>query len=179
MLPAVSANLPVYLLPPQGSGTERAVAMRSPFGPAARLELSGSASEAAARAGPANGLYGPDGQFVESAVRRETNLNARSDGQTEAGRSHDRAGPRKTSHSEETRNRDLSLSNADVAVPPAAREELVELIDRLKSREGSRHFDADDYKRIARLMERVGRYDDAAQARDRADELNGTESGRG
>ena len=71
--------------------------------------------------------------------------------------------------------RDLTLAEVDAAVPPAARAELRELADRLSRRAGNGGLEADDLRQLAKLMERVGRYEDARVAEAKAGEL---ESGR-
>jgi hypothetical protein len=63
------------------------------------------------------------------------------------------------------------LAQLDAVVPPAKREELQELARHVERRSGPRALDAIEYKQIATLMERVGRYDQAMRALDRAEEL--------
>ncbi len=67
MLPAISSDLPAYLLPPK-VGEESRQTQESTFGPAYRVDLSTDKTVTEASESPGNGLYGPKGQFVESSV---------------------------------------------------------------------------------------------------------------
>lgn len=188
MLPAISADLPVYLLPPRGGPDDRPPQEESRFGPAARVDVQGQSGDSVQDADPFTGLYGPDGQFVEAGGRREID--------TQADSTRDRPAPpterpeeptarTTTTKSDQDANaaapltggtiehpqRDLSLTEFDVAVPPAAREELRDLADRINRRSNNGSLSANDYVRIADLMERIGRFDEAQRARIEADAL--------
>lgn len=72
---------------------------------------------------------------------------------------------------EKARKRDLALSEFNAVVPPAAREELVALADRVNQRSTSRSLSSKDYKLISDLMVRVGRFSEANEAFEKATEL--------
>jgi hypothetical protein len=158
MLPAISADLPAYLIPPKTGGEGRQTGTdKSDFGPAARVDVSKAA--AAQSQDPNQGLYGPDGQFVETAARRETE---------------DR--PAAKDPAQGTRHRDLVLSDVDAIIPPAASEELRALADHVSRKAEEYDRGPREHKRVADLMTRVGRHHDAVEAMARARELE--EAGR-
>ena len=71
MLPAISADLPVYLVPPKARPEDRTQGADSGFGPDTRVDVRKRGGEAAPEHNDTSiGLYGPDGQFVEAAARR-------------------------------------------------------------------------------------------------------------
>ena len=156
MLPAILSELPVYTLPPPHTGTRHDGATEDGFGPAATVEVRTDLPDALKD----SGLYGPDGQFVERAARRETDA-ARQRTRTES-----------TTSADTRSDRELSLSTVDVAVPPAAREELVQLARKLDKPANSAGNDPEHFEKLARLMERIGRYDDAYRAQVKADTLS-------
>ncbi len=215
MLPAISADLPAYVAPPPRGEPGGRPAAEPGFGPSARVSLSADRAIEAQSQRPGEGIYGPDGRFVETAHRRDIAKERREEPDRRPERQADKSAadrstresdesPRtqesdrvpsaestddarrtRPTHSEasrdhsssdsdeqagETSRRDLSLAEVDAAIPPAEREELRELADRA-SRDGDKGLTARDYKRLARLMERVGRYPDALRAMDRAREL--------
>ncbi len=194
MLSAITADLPGYLIPPRGRPDEGPSTAESRFGPAARLDVT-TISGASDSKNSDSGVYGPNGQFVERGARRDLGSDVSSDRPPHAGNgafgpgdltasppektaTGDRPHPLNTDAANRADLRDLSLTEFDVAVPPAAREELLDLASRISRRNGDGSLSADDYVRIADLMERVGHFDQAQQARDRADSLrNGGESG--
>jgi len=142
-----------------------------------------------------SGVYGPNGQFVERGAQRDLGSDVFRGRPSHAGdggfgpadltapapeenTTGDRPHPLNTDAANRADLRDLSLTEFDVAVPPAAREELLDLASRISRRNGDGSLSADDYVRIADLMDRIGHFDQAQQARDRADSLrNGGESG--
>jgi len=173
MLPAVSASLPAYLVPPRSrpdDQTQKAESL-SRFGPDARVDVAADGAAGADHAAPEPGLYGPNGKFVEAAGRREVRLEARNVDRDE--------GPGdevETTQEPETAqrrhdSRDLSLKEFDVTIPPAAREELKALADRVDRQTVAQTFDVKDYRRIETLMERLGRFDEAQRARARAESI--------
>lgn len=194
MLSAITADLPGYLVPPRGRPDDGPPAAESRFGPAARLDVT-TISGASDSKNSDSGIYGPNGQFVERGARRDLGSDVSSGGPPQAGdgafgpvdltapapekgATGDRPHPLNTDADVPADRRDLSLTEFDVAVPPAAREELLDLASRISRRNGDGSLSADDYVRIADLMERIGHFDQAQQARDRADSLrNGGESG--
>jgi hypothetical protein len=113
-----------------------------------KLDLSTDQAVDAQTKAPGNGLYGPDGRFVESSARRELNA-----------------------HCEAERRRDLVLAGFDSIIPPAAREELLALADRVQQAAVGRRTDPRQLRQIARLMDMVGRYDEANRALVEAEEL--------
>lgn len=193
MLSAITADLPGYLIPPRGRTDEGSPAAESRFGPAARLDVT-TISGGSDSKNSDSGVYGPNGQFVDRGARRDLGSDVSSDRSPQAGNgafgpadltarapekstAGDRPHPLNTDAEDRAEQRDLSLTEFDVAVPPAARAELLELASRISRRSGDASLSADDYVRIADLMERVGHFDQAQQARDRADSLrNGGES---
>ena len=191
MLPAISADLPALLVPPSNKDAGQPLKTSDAFGPSARVELSPQQAVQAQSNNPSSGLYGADGQFVESAGRREITQTGRDDTPPAASRQTDKA---TDSRAEQTARaargngdvkqtllkaatdvrsqpRDLSLAEFDAAVPPAAREELRALADRVERRATTQSFEPRDYKRLSELLDRVGRFGDAKQALDRAEEL--------
>ncbi len=193
MLSAITADLPGYLVPPRGRPDDGPPAAESRFGPAARLDVT-TISGASDSKNSDSGVYGPNGQFVERGARRDLGADVSSgrpphagDGAfgpvnltapaPEEGTTGDRPHPLNTDAANRADLRDLSLTEFDVAVPPAARAELLDLASRINRRNGDGSLSADDYVRIADLMERIGHFDQAQRARDRADSLrNGGES---
>ncbi len=193
MLSAITADLPGYLIPPRGRPDEGSSTAESRFGPAARLDVT-TISGASDSKNSDSGVYGPNGQFVERGARRDLGSDVSSGRPPQAGNgafgpadltapapekstAGDRPHPLNTDADDPADRRDLTLTEFDVAVPPAAREELLDLASRISRRNGDGSLSADDYVRIADLMDRVGHFDQAQQARDRADSLrDGSES---
>jgi hypothetical protein len=189
MLSAITANLPVYHVPPRPTGEEPRSRESADFGPAAEVDveaLRAAGSEQSRR----TGVYGPDGQFVEAGAQGESRSRPRRSPADETSTSEKAAEQRVRSEdteptarqrrleafkAESESQRDLTLAEVDAAVPPAARAELRELADRLSRRSGNGGLEADDLRQLAKLMERVGRYEDARVAEAKAGEL---ESGR-
>lgn len=216
MLPAISSDLPAYLLP-QKVGEGGRQTHESAFGPAFRVDLSTDRAVTEASASPGNGLYGPNGQFVEASVdvRSARQAPARSEpaapavaeqaepvvavaeevepavvdaeevepaGENVAGThpvtvedvslSPDQPRMLATGGSED--ERELSLSDFESVVPPAARTELRELADNVGRLTDSDRLGPRELKQIADLMSRVGRHDYAKRALDRAAELENT-----
>lgn len=184
MLPAITANLPAYLSPPR-TASEESSQGATDFGPAVKVDLEKTRSDGA-RGANRSGLYGPDGQFVESNARRELGQRPRFqspqraasalNNQVESTRPASQETPPaalqvKSSEQVAVARRDLSLEEVNAAVPPAAREELRELADRVDRRSRNNQLQVDEYRRIADLMERIGRYEDAQAARKKAQEL--------
>ncbi len=168
MLPAISADLPAYLMPP--TTTEESQGKTPDANPATKVDIRavGAASEKAGEAG--TGLYGPDGQYVEAAGGRVDKQEVSSDGR-----------PSSLDAAEKTRgsNRDIPLEGYDAAIPPAAKEELMALADRASRRASQQELDPREYERIARLMSSIGRYDEARVATVKAEELQSeTEASR-
>ncbi len=171
MLPAISADLPAYVAPPPRGESGGRPAAEPGFGPSARVSLSADRAIEAQSQRPGEGLYGPDGRFVETSHRRDIAKERRDEPDRRPDRRGDHtAEERSTGESDDTSRRELSLAEVDAAIPPAEQEELRELADRA-SRDGENGLTARDYKRLARLMERVGRYPDALRALERAREL--------
>lgn len=199
MLPAISADLPALLVPPSNKDAGQPLKTSDGFGPSARVELSPQKAVQAQSNNPSSGLYGADGQFVEAAGRRQTTQTSRNQAppapatpappvakrQTDE-TTNDRAAQndRPTRRNEDvkqellkaatdvkSRSRDLSLAEFDAAVPPAAREELRALADRVNRRTTTQTLEPRDYKRISELFDRVGRFGDAKQALNRAEKL--------
>jgi hypothetical protein len=196
MLPAISADLPAYLLPPsRGGDGRRTETDESQFGPAARVDVSSAEAVAVQSQQPATGLYGPDGQFVETAGRRETqdrpadDQAARADVASQV-RSADpepnqvvseKVAPEpdrevraeiateRADHAE--RSRDLRLAEFNTIIPPAMREELDSLANRVGDSSQDSNRRREDYQKIADLMTRIGRHDEAMRALAKADEL--------
>lgn len=159
MLPAVSADLPAYLLPPKsGSGERLTGDDNDGFGPSVQLDLSSAEAVEAQSRNPGIGLYGPDGQFVETSNRA-------SSGST----------PFSGTADQSEQARDLDLAQFDSVIPPAAREELRALADRVARKAEEKAFDSRDFQQIARLMAQVGRFDRANWALTRAKELDSGE----
>lgn len=211
MLPAISANLPAYLVPPNPNGPTSETQESSRFGPAATVELSASGSAVAENAAPGAGLYGPNGQFVEAGARRNTanqhsekNPPTPTEGRTDqqpdsaptasqqrpADEEQETAANRNVQNESRSRRdaprppestelappsehevRDLSIKEVDAVIPPAAREELRELADRIEKKSESQRLNAREYREIAQFFERVGRHDEARRARELATDL--------
>lgn len=189
MLSAITANLPVYHAPPRPTGEEPRSRESTDFGPAAEVDveaLRAAGSEQSRR----TGLYGPDGQFVEAGAQGESRSRPRRSPADEPSTTDKAVEQRVRSDDTEPTarerrleaikaesgpQRDLTLAEVDAAVPPAARAELRELADRLSRRTENGGLEADDLRQLAKLMERVGRYEDARVAEAKAGEL---ESGR-
>src|SRR5512140_1114566 len=149
MLPAVSADLPAYLAPPVGVPEGRRTATtESAFGPSAQVDLSPEKAVDAQSRNPGTGLYGPDGRFVESSARRD-----------------------QPASDNASRQRDLALAQIEAIVPPAAREELRALADRVGRLAARQQYDPGELKKIAHLMTKVGRYDEAQRALKKAQQL--------
>ncbi len=187
MLPAVSAELPAYLVPPAVNASPRTANTAQGYGPAAVAEISADAVRAAQSRRPGVGLYGPNGRFIESTAGRHAG--ARTTRQpTPQAADGDRSGggaPTEdlanaavaSTESSIARKRDLSLAQVNAVVPPAHQDELRELADHVRRTTDVRRLEARDYERIADLMERVGDYDQAKQALDEARKLKTQESG--
>ena len=156
MLPSVSAELPAYLVPPTGRGGGTGPPVEAGAEPTVdRVELSVDRAVDAQSRSPNSGLYGPDGRFVDASPR------ASEEG---ARRNASDSGAR-----EDARN--LTLDEIDAVVPPAAREELRALADRVEKKPPAKPLTSEEYRRISDLMERVGRHSEATAARARAEEL--------
>lgn len=211
MLPAISADLPAYLVPPSSREVDSAAAQNAGFGPSAEVSLSAEQALARNSAQPGRVEYGRDGRFVETAARRDLEGQPAGDqppaaarrgegrpgadiqatsGETrasatredsrgeepstarETGRDASRAASLLHSAADSTQEtRDLSLKEFDAAIPPAAREELRALAERVSRRAHSASLSADDYRQLSRLFERLGRYDQSFDALARAEEL--------
>jgi hypothetical protein len=203
MLPAISAQLPAYLAPPNNGGQGRGPAPADAgFGPAARVALNVENALAAQSATPGTGLYGPNGQFVETAARRPAPAHGNDHDQPQPAPASRKPAPptadRKTDPDKEAvedsgtgrrvgdqprvplvpaarpdaRGRTLSLGEINAVVPPAAKAELRELARRLdRDQDDGQARSAREYRRIAELMDRLGRYEEAQQARRRAASL--------
>jgi hypothetical protein len=183
MLPAISSDLPAYLLPPTVGEEGRRTTSES-YGPADRVDISTESAVDAQSVQPGTGLYGPDGQFVDSAARRELQNGSQSQPAADQPSS-DAAGDTApsqpqaletpsvlSSQSQEAEpERDLALDNFDAAIPPAAREELRSLADRVERKSTERALSPDEYKKMAALMMRVGRHPDAMRALTEAQKL--------
>lgn len=181
MLPAISADLPAYLIPPKTGGDGRNTGTdKSDFGPDARVDVSKAAAEQSQN--PNQGLYGPDGQFVETAARRETEnrpdakKSAQPARQSESAGAEPKAGSPTGPDAESTRQRDLALSDFEAIIPPAASEELRALADHVSRKADERQRGPREYKQVVDLMTRVGRHHDAAEAMAKAKALE--EGGR-
>jgi hypothetical protein len=160
MLTSVTADLPVYLVPPATRESGRSAgddkrAMRA----ADKVELRDEAAERANSQEPESSIYGPDGRFVAATARAESEQDTVPD----RGRQKQRT--------DEESARELSLAEFDAVVPPAAREELRALADRVHERAKAETLESKDYLLISDLMTRVGRYTEALEAQQRAEEL--------
>lgn len=155
MLPSISAELPAYLVPPSSreAGTNDASSQTGAEQGPDRVELSVDRAIDAQSKAPDRGLYGADGRFVASSSGAGEHGDTRSSRQ----------------NSEDRRN--LTLEEIDAVVPPAAREELRALADRVERQKSAKDLTSSDYRRISELMERVGRHAEARDALDRAMEL--------
>lgn len=191
MLPAISADLPALLVPPSNKDAGRPLKTSDGFGPSTRVELSAQKAVQAQSNNPSSGLYGADGRFVETAARREITQTSRDETPAAANRQTDETTSNRAEQADRpprrnedvkqallkaatdvrARFRDLSLAEFDAAVPPAAREELRALADRVERRATTQSFEPRDFKRLSELFDRVGRFGDAKQALDRAREL--------
>ncbi len=154
MLPAISADLPAYLLPPKSGSGDRPTGDQEGHEPSVRLDLSENDAQETQSRNPGVGLYGPDGRFVES-VSPEAAANQLFGGGTP----------------KEKPARDLDLAQFDSVIPPAAKEELRALADRISRKAEASSFDPSDLEQIAQLMQAVGRFDRAHWALTRAKEL--------
>ena len=173
MLPAISADLPAYLNPPSRKASGQPTTNDAGAAPAARVELSADRTLQANSNQPGVGIYGPDGRFVETAGRRE-----QSPSQSDQRQENEEASPAplKAEDADPSDTRKLTLAGIDAVVPPAAREELKALADRVNSPGPGKTLTARDYKLVADLMDRLGRYDEANRALDKARELEGGET---
>lgn len=155
MLPSISAELPAYLVPPSSreAGTNDASNQSGAEQGPDRVELSVDRAIDAQSKSPDRGLYGADGRFVASTSAAGEHANTRPSRQ----------------NSDDRRN--LTLEEIDAVVPPAAREELRALADRVERQKTAKDLTSTDYRRISELMERVGRHAEARDALDRAMEL--------
>lgn len=215
MLPAISADLPAALIPPSGKATGQTTTDEAGFGPTTRVEFSTEQAIKGQSSEPGNSLYGPDGQFVENAGRRELPQTRFDDSPTPpvnenpsvereprpvkndrdaaavapedavVTSAQDRASRRAAETKpiaqaevrEESRTRNLDLADFDAVVPPAAREELIALADRVNKKATNHPLTSKDYKLITDLMTRIGRFREAHDALDKARELE--EAGNG
>jgi len=151
MLPAISADLPAYVAGPQRPPDSRRTSTgESAFGPPVQVALSTDEAVDAQSQSPGLGLYGPDGRFIESSARRELLSNGDADGE-----------------------RELGLAEFDAIIPPAAREELRALADRVGQAVVGHQSEPRQLRQIARLMDKVGRYDEAKRALAEAEDLEG------
>ncbi len=182
MLPAISADLPALLVPPSNKDAGQPLKTSDAFGPSARVELSPQQAVQAQSNNPSSGLYGADGQFVESAGRREITQTGRHDTPPADSRAEQTARAArgngdvkqallKAATEVRSQSRDLSLAEFDAAVPPAAREELRALADRVNRKATTQTLEPRDYKRLSELLDRVGRFGDAKEALQRAEKL--------
>jgi hypothetical protein len=191
MLPAISSDLPAYLLPPT-TGEEGRRTTPDSFGPASQVDISAEKAIDAQSSQPGTGIYGPNGQFVEAAAQRQVQ-----DGQSQGGSQSQPAEDQpaadsvgdtaptqpkaletspvlsaKSSQSQSGgHDRDLALDNFDAAIPPAAREELRALADRVQRKSSEQGLNPDEYKKLADLLTRVGRHSDAMWARTEAEKM--------
>lgn len=164
MLPAITADLPAYLNPATRKAAGQTTTADTEANPATRVELSTEQTLQANSNQPGTGIYGPDGRFVETASRRDQS--------EQSPRENDKAAPSSLKTAENSSNRrKLKLSEFAAVVPPAAREELKALADRVGRQSTGPTLTARDYKLVADLMDRVGRYDEAKVALDKAREL--------
>jgi len=201
MLPAISADLPAYLLPPQ-AGQEARRTGSEDFGPATEVELSVDKAVTSQSTDPGTGIYGPDGRFVESAARRDVEDQPRGSESAgppaaetasaapaaEVGSVEAASQPSEESPSDDeqpgsapemlspdrstaARDRKLALDNFDSIIPPAAKEELRSLADRAERAAAQRKLDSEGYEEMADLMSRLGRHPDAARARAEAEAM--------
>jgi len=198
MLPAISADLPAYLLPPTSGRDDRQTTTgESEFGPAVRVNVSSAEAIAAQSRRPGEGLYGPDGRFIEGAARRELENNAaqgkcaHTDARSEqtttsphaegvlpssdspAPMEGPKAGVLAAGNETATNRRHIDLASLDAVIPPAARAELNDLADRVSRKSDIQNLGPDEYRQLADLMSRVGRYDKSMEAQAKADELEG------
>ncbi len=234
MLPAIIADLPAYLTPPSPREAGTSSTHNAGFGPSARVSLTREQALALSSNEPGQGLYGPNGRFVEAAAKREpdastkgareadtraeeqaadshktapvaqaadakrnqaaaaptsaphstgesTQVDVPTDAAANTGNASARSGadpqapepPAPSSDSDAARQatRDLSLAEFDAAIPPAAREELRALADRVTRRTNGADLTADDYRQLSRLYDVLGRYDKATDALTKAQEL--------
>jgi hypothetical protein len=171
------------------------------------VELSVDEAVSSQSAAPGTGVYGPDGQFVESAARRDVQDQPRSSSSTDvpeaqapaATSSNEpvdvQASPQdsdessddgqlgstpemlSTDRSQSARDRELALDNFDSIIPPAAKEELRSLADRAQRAAAQRKLDSEGYKEMADLMTRIGRHPDAARARAEAEDMEQSSAG--
>ncbi|MCG8406146.1 MAG: hypothetical protein MI923_13195 [Phycisphaerales bacterium] len=165
MLPAISADLPAYLTPTSRKESGQLTTADADSTPAARVELSADRALQANSSQPGKGLYGPDGRFVETANRR-----AESEPRQREREEADQVSPR-AQDSDVVDTRKLTLAEFDAVVPPAAKEELKALADRVGQQGTTATLTARDYKQVADLMDRLGRYDKANEALEKAREL--------
>ncbi|HVP12091.1 MAG TPA: hypothetical protein VMV94_13000 [Phycisphaerae bacterium] len=187
MLPAISSDLPAYLLPPKAGDDDRHTSSDD-FGPAVRVDISAEGAIDAQSAQPGTGLYGPDGQFVDSAARRDLQNGTPSEepqpqpaAEQESPEANGSDAPSQpqadvpTVLNNATQNtqhdRDLALANYDSIIPPAAREELAHLADRVQRKSSEQALSPSEYKKLAELLMRVGRHSDAMWARSEAEKL--------
>jgi len=179
MLPAISADLPVYLTPPSDKEAGRQTTTDAGFGPSTRVDFSKDKAVAAQSTKPGNGLYGADGQFVESAAHRDDaapqtpgGMEKTAVAKTSRAASATESSPGLLSNSDvpaAAGSRDLSIDSFNSALPPAATEELRSLADRVERRAAEQELSSRDYRQVAELMERVGRHHEAKRAADAAD----------
>ncbi|MBK8269042.1 MAG: hypothetical protein IPK83_12335 [Planctomycetes bacterium] len=156
MLTSVTAELPAFLVPPASRESGRDAAANERKTPADdRVELSADDAEAANSREPESPTYGRDGRFV--AVTSE------SERYQDSGANQESAGRQN--------GRELTLAEFDAVVPPAAREELRALADRVNEQASTQSLEPKDYMLISDLMMRVGRYTEALDAERRAAEL--------
>ncbi len=172
MLPAISADLPAYLAPPSQKDAGRQTTSDTEFGPPTRVELSTDKAVTEQSSQPGSGLYGADGRFVEAVARRDDAApKTPSEAQQQAAPQHSSGLLANPGVQGRTGSRDLSIEGFQSAIPPAAREELRSLADRVGHRAVASELSSSDYRKVGDLMERVGRHHEAQRAFDRAKAL--------
>ncbi|MEK6643400.1 MAG: hypothetical protein AABZ08_05780 [Planctomycetota bacterium] len=171
MLPAVTAELPAYLIPPRAQATGRTSGTSPDFGPAATVELSAESVRAAQSRKPGQGLYGPNGHFVEPSSARQDDARVRTQPTRDAKPDKSTARAEHLKEEAEEKTRQLSLAQVDAAVPPAQRKELRDLAKRIQRKSSDESLEAKDYKQIASLMQRVGDFKEATRALEKARDL--------
>ncbi len=167
MIPAISADIPVYIVAPKARSDDQTERLEPGFGPDTRVEIRRRGGQAATQGGAEAGVYGPDGQFVEAASRRTVRQEAPEPRQTTPPRD----APSRSERNQETPPatettrppRELVLNEFDVAVPPADLDELRNLANRVERLARTRT--SKEYERIGKLMDRIGRHDAAQRAR--------------
>lgn len=168
MLPAVTAELPAYLVPPRTQTAGRATGGTSDFGPSANVELSAEDVRAKQSRKPGVGLYGPNGRFVEPTSQKQDEIQPRTQPKPESNEQEASARAARVKAESDEARRQLSLAQVDAALPPAQRDELKDLARRIQRRNAQEPLPAKEYKQIANLMQRVGEFKEARQALEKA-----------